>query len=265
MCRLRSLFILLPVFLSTFPTAFAMEPGNNKPVHNSRLFLAADISMAWPEFSNDMTIDNGAPYPAPYNQDQYTVKSQKQAALGILGGLQWQRQNDWIPAYSLGLRYQHLFSRSYSGLIVQYSLPQFTNYHYSWDINSDALMLFSKVDIYRFGRFLPYVDIGLGASINHSRHFQESALPGITPRLSPYFGDKTKPNFAYMLGMGVDYELGSNLSIFLGYNYQNLGRVQSGRGISTWSGEYLDLGRYKANLITLGASCYLDANQPLLG
>ena len=183
------------------------KPNKLKAVKNSKIdslpqklstwhpFLNANISTFDLDIPQSMQVNNGAPYPAPYNLDRYTVNKKTQTALSLVAGFKKEYVRQWLPSYSLGLLIQHLFNKSITGYIVQYSLPQFTNYHYHWDISSDLLALYSKVDITKYHGFTPFVNVGLGLSVNKASNVEEIALDNITPRVGPGFGGKQHGNF----------------------------------------------------------------------
>ncbi|MFI4918665.1 MAG: SPOR domain-containing protein [Legionellales bacterium] len=228
---------------------------------NGNWFVAAEFGILWPRVHNSMTVDNGSDYPPPANVDQYSasVKDQ-QPMLDIAAGYRWHRDSQLLTAYSLALRYQHVFTQNISGTITQYSLPEFNNYTYAWKTSADVLSLASKVGLARYGRFIPYVDGGIGASFNRAGRYQETALAGVTPRISPAFASKNKGQFAYNVGAGVDALLTPQFILSLGYDFQAFGSMTSGSGQSTWAGTKLELGNTNASTALIGITYLLDHN-----
>ena len=225
-----------------------------------KLYLGAVGSISWPSLSDSIGINNGANAPYPYNTDSYSVNSEPVSALALQVGYEWQRKKPWFPAYSLGFQVAHYWLESIKGTITQYALPQFKNYRYSWNLHSDAFTINSKVNVFQYGSFSPFVNAGVGLAINRSNNFDETAFNGVTPRISPGFVNNTQYNISYNLGVGVDYFLTPKFSAILAYNYQNLGSMRSGNGLQTWSGDYLKIKHYQINMLVLGIVCRLDSN-----
>ena len=210
---------------------------------------------------NASSVNNGSLFPLPYSQDRFSSSSSSTKALiSLFAGKSWQRDQPWLPAYSLGVLYQSLFSSPLQGSITQYSLPEFTNYRYQAQASSNLVLASGKWDLYRYHQALPYVTAGLGAAFNRFNGYQETALPGVTPRLSPGFADNSNSRFAYQLGAGVDYEVNPQLMLTVGYQYLNLGRLDSGPGTSSWSSQALGFGSYRSNAVLFGLSYSFDVS-----
>ncbi|MDI1352640.1 MAG: outer membrane beta-barrel protein [bacterium] len=221
-------------------------------------FVGMQSGAFWADLPSGLTVNNGAPYASPYNLDQYSLNDKTTATLSLLAGYKWNTLNQWLPGYAVALNYQHFFANNVNGSITQYSLPQFTNYNYSLDVNSDVFSLYSKFDLFHYARLIPFLDLGLGVAMNHANSYGEIALPGVTPRESPRYRNHTESNFAYRLGFGVDYVIKPNLLVSLSYAYQDLGSVHSGNGVTTWSRERLQLGHYKGNSVNFGLTYGLN-------
>lgn len=227
----------------------------NQLTSQSNWFAFAAIGGQGPQFDSAMQINNGSSFAAPYHQDSYAVNHDTfQPMVAVFAGKRWQRDSAWLPAYSLGVRYESLFTTTVHGVISQYSLPEFTNYDYTWNIVSNLLFASAKVNLYQYKRLLPYVTAGLGGAFNRASGYEENALPGVTSRFSPDFQDNTKTQFAYHVGVGLDVQLTQGMLVSLAYQYMNLGQIKSGYGTSTWSNQSLDLGSYHSNGLFLGAT-----------
>lgn len=224
-----------------------------------KLYLGAMGSVFRPSLSDSININNGANAPYPYNTDSYSIKHDTANALALQVGYEWQSKKRWFPAYSLGFQLAHYWLETIKGTIEQYSLPQFQNYSYGWDLKSDVFTINSKVNVFQYGSFSPFVNAGVGIAVNHANHFHETAFNGVTPRTSPGFGDNTQYNISYNLGVGIDYFLTPKLSAILAYNYQNLGTMRSGNGLQTWSEDYLKIKNYQINMLVFGVVCRFDS------
>lgn len=169
----------------------------------------------------------------PNDLDSNNTNVNAAALIGLEGGYQWAFDRVWIPSYSVGANYSYLFPATIKGTIFQYSLPQFENYTYHYQIQSQTLLAMAKLDLVSWQRFMPFLLVGAGVSLNTAKNYTEQAVPGVTPRVSPGFSDSTNAYFSYALGAGVDYILKRNLWMSLKYQYGNEGYAQTGHGANT--------------------------------
>lgn len=215
--------------------------------------IGADLGIAFPHSNDTMTVYNGSKYPVPLDVEQYSVGHRhRPALLGVQIGRRWERAEQWVPAYAVYLRYQHLFTQDLQGSISQYSSPEFKNYSYRWGMTAEVFSFNGKVDVVKFGRVMPYVNAGLGISLNRGMSYQESAYTGVTPRISPAFSSHGQGQFYYNAGVGLDVQLIPQVIVSGGYDYQSFGRMASARGQSTWAGEKLSLGNFSSNTVLVG-------------
>ena len=219
-------------------------------------YVGTDIGLMQTHINQGaMTVPNGSNYPSSGNVDQYSLNQQQPIMLDIQAGHRWNRDNQWIPSFALALRYQHIFKNNISGMVTQYSDPEFTNYSYTWGVSADVLSLYFKLDLVLYGRLMPYVDMGLGVSFNQSHAYNETALPNVMARYSPDFASKTSNQFTYNVGAGLDYLLTTNLIMSAGYSYQSFGTLSSGYGQNpNWGNTQIKLGKIYSNMGFIGIS-----------
>ena len=105
-----------------------------------------------------------------------------------------------------------------SGTVEQYTLPDFTNYNFKYDIQLLNILATLKLDLYRWKNLMPYVIGGVGLTNYSTSEYTEQALSGVTPRVSPAYGSNSGNNFSYLLGVGLDYAILENLWINAEYN-----------------------------------------------
>lgn len=253
--KLTAIFLFSSIFYLKLASA-ALVPE----YHQGSWFLAGDAGLLWSSSLNNVTVNNGSLFPPPQNLDIYTARTgSNDAMLALWGGYRWcQGEHPFFPALSLALRYEYVFSRTLNGNVIQYSLPEFNNYTYSLKANADVLSLYSKWDLFQFGKFSPYVDGGLGASFIHGYGYQESALPGVTPRISPAFASHSRTEFAYNFGVGLDVFWIPQIIMSIGYDFQFLGNLSSGVGQGPWSNAKLNIGRYGANTALISFTYLMD-------
>ncbi|MHB1221777.1 MAG: outer membrane protein [Gammaproteobacteria bacterium] len=190
-------------------------------------YLGGGVGDTFNKISGSSYLDTGAGWP----DDHYANQSISDEFYGFLvAGYTWQRSENWLPSYSVGLRYMYVPSAEISGYVDQYSLPDFRNYNYSYDVQLLNILAILKVDLYRWQHFMPYVLVGAGVTTFTTTDYSEQALDDVTPRVSPGFGDGSGNNFAYQAGIGIDYEVNQNLVLNLEYDYINYGWVNTGKG-----------------------------------
>jgi opacity protein-like surface antigen len=256
-------FLIIPsLFIFSFiienQPAFAHTYNDNtyKKTENQWL-LGIGGGGAGRNLQSSTMISNGTAVPAPYNHDIYSINTDDHAIIALFGGYQWSSLNKVIPYYSLSLRYEHQFKSNITGTVKQYALPQFKNYNYSMGLRSDIVNIIGKVDLVQYKFFLPYLSAGIGIAFNRINNYAEQAIPPVNPaRMSPSYGSKTNSNFAYTLGAGIDITCYRNLWLTLGYEYLNLGKLNSARGAGPWSSTHLHFGTLQTNT-ALGSLTYL--------
>lgn len=192
-------------------------------------------------------LSTGAGWP----DDLYTVNGISNQAFGAFEmGYAFARPKKWLPRFSLGVNVRYVPNTSITGKVDQYSLPQFENYTYSYDVNLLSFLLVLKADLYRFHDFLPYLLFGGGLTNYSASNYTEQATVGVTPRVNPAFNGGSGNNLTYELGIGVEYILLKNLSFSLDYDYLNFGTIDSGVGANynTLTGTNYDNQLLKHNL-----------------
>lgn len=235
------------------------KDGLPEPVADSANWYAGvEGGVQQPEITNPMYINNGSGFAFPFNTDAYSTDEKETGFVGVSVGRRWTQQRTWLPAYSLGLRYNYLFPMNAGRQVAQYNLPSFTNYNYNWKLSSNVFLASAKLNFFQSAGFLPYVQAGAGIAANRTGTYNETPLPGVTPRISPAFASKTKTEFAYNVGAGLDYIIRPRFILSAGYEYKNLGRFNSGNGLGDWTLQSLNLGTYQTNGLVLGASYLLD-------
>ena len=218
-------------------------------------FLTVGSGAQFPHEQENAKVANGSDFPPPANVDSYSINQPNASAIILLSaGHRWTFNQQWMPAFSLGLDYQYLSPYETNGTITQYSNPLFNNYSYQIKTSSNVLLVAAKANVFQLNRFSPYISGGLGGAVNDSYNYNETAFSGVTPRISPAFKHNTNTEFAYHVGAGLDLDLSSSFLISVGYLYQNIGKVVSGNGVTTWSKTSLNLNEAAQNEIIASVS-----------
>lgn len=223
-------------------------------------YLGGGVGDSFNKVSGNSYLDTGEGWP----DDHYTNQSISDEFYGFLSaGYTWQRSEHWLPSYGVGLRYMYMPSAKISGYMDQYSLPEFRNYNYSLDVQLLSLLAVAKIDLYQWHHVRPYVLVGAGVITYTTNNYSEQALSDVTARVSPAFEDGSGNNVAYQAGIGLDYDVTSNLVLNLEYDYMNYGWVNTGKGAnySTLTGTNYDNESLKSKLsattLFLGMTYYI--------
>jgi len=201
-------------------------------IYARKLYIGAGAGILFPNVTSTNNLGTGAGWPDDYygNQSLLNVPS-----FSLMGGYTWARQTYWLPYYSVGLRVMSLPTITMKGYVDQYSLPDFRNYNYNYDLRLLNILATLKVDIFSWNNWMPYLMASAGVAHFRTSNYIETATTGVTPRISPGFSSNSGNNFAYGLGFGVDYIVRENLWVTIGYTYNNFGTVSTGNGADTSS------------------------------
>ena len=207
--------------------------------------------------ANTLTPNNGFPFTPPNNVDSFFTKTHWGVAAGVGAGKRFQTGNKWIPAYSLGLRYQHYFKTNVGQQVSEFSETDFTDYTYNWTISSDIVMFAIKMNVLQWGQFSPFINGGAGWAFNHAANFYETPLPSVDPRPDPGFLSNTTCRFTYSFGGGVDWQIHDKLIVSLDYEFQDMGALYSGNGVNNFGSSNLYSKTYQSNNILLSLTYLL--------
>jgi hypothetical protein len=152
-----------------------------KNAYHSGWFVGAEAGIMHPRGQSTMLVNSGSDMDPPNNVDRYTVNTSHHNYMGAALGRFWRRDEPALPGIAFGLRYQYIFSHAIDGDVIQYSLSDYNNYRYSWDLSGDVLTAFTKVELIRLGPVMPYVNGGVGVSFNQAGTYNETAAVGIFP------------------------------------------------------------------------------------
>ena len=234
---------------------------NDKQLQSHPWFLNAQVGGQKMGFASSTTVNNGSGLPSPYSQDLYTVNHPEMTGLlGFQLGHRWELSQAWLTAFSLGAKYQYFLPSHVNGQVIEYSLPQFTNYDYKWQAASNLILANAKVNFINYRGFSPYFNGGVGAVFNLNEAYSETALAGVTPRISPSYANNGGSQLAYILGAGLDYQLSPQFIVSAEYQYSNLGNLRSGSGIGAWTAENLNFGSNQSNAFVFGLTYLFDMN-----
>lgn len=119
-------------------------------------------------------------------------------------------------------------SSTIKGEVWQYELPQFNNYDYKAPLKSTRLMLDFKPSLITWGRFTPYLIVGVGAAWNKLSYNESSDDSGTSPSSALSLSDHTEAQLAWDLGAGFNLTLTEQLNLSVEYIYAFMGDSEPG-------------------------------------
>jgi opacity protein-like surface antigen len=133
----------------------------------------------------------------------------------------------FLPFMSLGIQYRHTkpvtlttvaLPENQAAVIIPYRVEQ------------NSALLTWKIDFHQwFNRVMPYLNLGLGASWNHTSQAEPvNSNPGLPDQPLVNTNSKTNTAWNYSLGAGLDFIVATNFWLSLGYSYDNFGQLQLG-------------------------------------
>lgn len=234
------------------------KPCKDCQLDHHQWFVQLQGGAIFPLNHGQILVANGADFPAPENVDIYSTHQSTQGTIALTVGNRIATQSSLINHYTLSGRFQYQFSANVGNTITEYSSPEFLNYNYNWKLAVLALTADTKLNLFNFSKFSPYVNGGLGVSFNQAQSYTETALPDVTARISPAYANHTLTQFTYHVGAGLDFSCTQNWLLSAGYEFESWGHFASGRGKSTWSGESLQSGTYQGNTVLVGITYLME-------
>ena len=137
-------------------------------------------------------------------------------------------------------------------LSFAYSEAKVESFPINHKVKSYTLFLNGYYDFKVSDTFTPYVTAGVGLARNKSGDLRY-AVPG--PQSDISYKGKTKNNFAWNAGLGVQMNVAKNLDVDLGYKYLDLGKTQFEDGHKPHLVFPGDKIKMKSHRITLGVVC----------
>jgi opacity protein-like surface antigen len=210
-----------------------------------------------PYINSHTLVNNNSGSAPPFNNDTYTSHNSNAPALLLETGKRWEISGSVIKALLIGLQYQHVFATDIGKNIYQYSSPEYLNYTYQLDLEANKLLINSKVELFSWKRFTPFVNLGAGYLQLISSDYNEYALSGVTARTSPNFQNDITYRLTYQVGGGFNWQLNKSLIASINYIYQPLTRFETKGGKGVWSNRKLNFGGVSANSIFITLTTYL--------
>jgi hypothetical protein len=135
----------------------------------------------------------------------------------------------WLPAHRLSLLYQNLSTTASGGFL---DLSPFWIYSLQNKIQANSFFVDWQTDLVNYKGFAPYLEAGLGASINQFSNYNATFISGVY-RPQVQFPNRQTLAFAWRLGSGLGYHFKIHeheTVLSFSYTYADKGLVQTGSG-----------------------------------
>jgi len=176
---------------------------------------------------------------------------------GFLWSDLYQAQSPYLPFMSLGLQYQYTNFDNKKTLIQMDVVSPSTGetdgpFKADYIFSQNSLLGNLKIDLYRWGRMMPYLNLGLGASWNQAKNKKPFINDlGFGDTLD-FASTKTRiTSFSYTVGAGLDFLMTKNFWLSLGYSYNNFGKISIDEFFTSLNGTVVESLSPRFNLGTL--------------
>lgn len=189
--------------------------------------------------ANNNTLSEPMPY--VFSPNDYYVSQARNNTGSVGAGISYQfnlpcwkkLSNQWFPTDRLGLFYDYYFPANIDGKIYKWESSTI-GYDYQYVVVSHVVWLDNQLDIISWKKWTPFVDASIGSAFNTARHYRENPVE-LPPRPSAAFANHTNTQFAWRVGVGLNYALEWHEcvgQISLEYRYSDLGNVNTGASVT---------------------------------
>lgn len=222
-------FLVFSISISTSISSYAISWSNWW--HNKMWHPIATIG-GGVSISSDIGESKNFPILNPTTDEfyYYTINSATQTS-GLLDaflGAEWNLRPNW--ALQAGIGYNQASPFSASGTFVQGAdVETEDTYNYRYGILLRQLLIEGKLLYSIKEYFHPYVLVGLGAAFNKAYNYYTTVPRFLT--FTRMYSNNSTTSFSYALGIGLDYDVTSQIRLGLGYRFADLGKVELGSAV----------------------------------
>lgn len=164
----------------------------------------------------------------PPNHNQYT--SSNAGTVTTVGtafaGVEFLLSKEYF--WQLGASYYYMGNYRVDGEVSRFINPSFSAFSYTYQINTQRVMVESKLMATWNEDLHPYVTAGIGSAFNESFRYQEYTNWGSLVTDHAPFTKNTTTNFSGSLGAGADLDLSKHIRIGFKYLHSWLGGASLG-------------------------------------
>lgn len=198
----------------------------SEPFHlispSTSVFASINIEADWIQTGNSQTLSLISPF-----TNFYHGHSDYKASGGLGVGLGVEEKISDVLSLQLGAAAYFNTSVKNQGQVEEFSLPEFTNFNYNYQIQSSRVVATTKI-LSTFKSIVhPYVSGEIGGGFNRSYEYNETPLNLESVPMTP-FQDKSKSSLAWSVGTGIEVDVHSHLRLGAGYQFADLGQALLG-------------------------------------
>lgn len=215
-----------------------------------RSVVSAALGSDFTNISMNQTISLISPFQNTYVGSHHDIN----LATGLFVGVETQLLSNNKLLAQFGVSYDHTNHLEAEGHILQFANPNFDNFIYQYNIQSERFFFETKLLTTMGQYFHPFVTLGAGEAVNRADQYKETALSSDSVPMSPGFNGHTSYSFAYLWGVGIEMDLNDHFRLGGLYHYVNLGQIRLGTSSSQTTTDTLNNNHLNINEILLQLS-----------
>ena len=231
--KLTTAFHRTSLYISLFVATTSISSMAAAGMSDGNWYLKAHGGAGWYSEGKDQRLN--------YTEGDYDVfknDSGKEVAFqyGLGAGYRFEIGNECN--IELGVGWYGDVEHEYKGFIDQYGQTNLRDYNYSYKIQTQRLMFEGRWGSPMHEKFQGFVTGGLGIGWNKFSGYQYNILDPNEESPKPQFGDNTKNNFVWQIGVGVSWMFMAKWRASLYYLYANNGKAEASANDEFFSNKY---------------------------
>jgi opacity protein-like surface antigen len=168
-------------------------------------------------------------FPLGYSTFDYRPDENISPAVSYGGSLGYILKPDAFNNLIVSLSYHRLSNMEVNGTLEQGISAPFYSARYQYAIQLSQLLAEVKIQHKWRQTLYPYLTAGIGSGFNSAKNFGTTVPDYLT--VTPAFANHTRSSLGYMLGLGMDTPIASNITAGIEYRFSNWGQAGPGNGV----------------------------------
>lgn len=160
---------------------------------------------------------------SPFHNNYFSNQRKEDVVGGLFLGVENNVSDNFLAQFGVGYYQNNAYQAE--GTIYQFGDPNLGNLYYVYNIQSQRLLLESKLLGTVYNDYHPFINLGVGEAINSASQYTEIPITSADVAMSPVFSNKTIHSFTYLVGVGVDRDITNHIRLGGVYRYVNSGRA----------------------------------------
>lgn len=158
--------------------------------------------------------------------------NQTEFVWGAFLGMEGSLNQNWLLQSGFSYYQPTLFHPK--GIVTQgVDVLSVDSFSYQYEVQARQVLFENKLlynVLYHARVVHPYASAGIGIGINSSHNYRVNILPPFTT-FSNQFSNAERTSFSYRVGLGIDYELTTQLRVGIGYRFADFGKTKLGNAL----------------------------------